>query len=90
MEKELNSPLKRINGRALKRKIADTTIKSLQLETKQQQQIIGELKPKADYTDKILKKQRPGDYYTNSKRLWHDRKCNERFITFLGSTIQTK
>ena len=28
---------------------------ALQLENKQQQQIIGELKPKADYTDKILK-----------------------------------
>ena len=52
MEKELNSP-ERIMARALK--MADTTIKSLQLETKQQQQIIGELKPKADYTDKILK-----------------------------------
>lgn len=29
--------------------------KALQLENKQQQQIIGELKPKADYTDRILK-----------------------------------
>ncbi len=52
LEKDWNAPEK-VMARALK--IADTTIKSLQLETKQQQQIIGELKPKADYTDKILK-----------------------------------
>lgn len=51
MEKELNSP-ERIMAKALK--IADKTINILQLENKQQQQIIGELKPRADYTDKIL------------------------------------
>jgi len=52
VEKEFNSP-ERIMARALK--IADQTINCLQLETKQQKQIIGELKPKADYTDTILK-----------------------------------
>ena len=34
--------------------MADKTINNLQLVNKQQQQIIGELKPKADYTDRIL------------------------------------
>ncbi len=51
IEKDLNSPEK-IMARALR--IADETINCLQLETKQQKQIIGELKPRADYTDKIL------------------------------------
>jgi len=51
IEKEFNSP-ERIMARALR--IADVTINCLQLETKQQKQIIGELKPKADYTDTIL------------------------------------
>jgi anti-repressor protein len=51
VEKEFNSPEK-VMARALK--IADKTINILQLENKQQQQIIGELKPRADYTDRIL------------------------------------
>lgn len=51
IEKEFNSPEK-VMARALQ--IADRTINNLQLENKQQQQIIGELKPRADYTDKIL------------------------------------
>lgn len=52
IEKDWNSPDK-IMARALR--IADMTIKSLQLENKQKEQIIGELKPKADYTDRILR-----------------------------------
>ena len=52
VEKEYNSPEK-IMARALK--IADDTINRLSLVTKQQEQIIGELKPKADYVDMILK-----------------------------------
>ena len=51
IEKEWNSPEK-VMARALR--IADESIKSLQLENSQQKQIIGELKPKADYTDRIL------------------------------------
>lgn len=51
IEKEWNSPEK-VMARALK--IAETRINTLQLESTQQKQIIGELKPKADYTDKIL------------------------------------
>ena len=52
VEKEFNSPEK-IMARALK--IAEGRLNILQLENSQQKQIIGELKPKADYTDKILK-----------------------------------
>ena len=52
MEIELNSP-ERIMARALQ--IADNTIKSLTQENTIQKQLIGELKPKADYTDRILK-----------------------------------
>lgn len=51
VEKDFNSPEK-IMARALK--IAESKINVLQLETAQQKQIIGELKPKADYTDIIL------------------------------------
>ncbi len=51
IEREWNSPEK-VMARALK--IAEKRIGSLQLENSQQKQIIGELKPKADYTDKIL------------------------------------
>lgn len=51
VEKDFNSPEK-IMARALK--IAERKINVLQLETAQQKQIIGELKPKADYTDIIL------------------------------------
>ena len=51
IEKEFNSPEK-IMARALR--IADATINSLKLETKQQQQIICELQPKATYYDLIL------------------------------------
>lgn len=52
VEKEYNSPEK-IMARALR--IADETINRLSLVTKQQEQVIGELKPKADYVDTILK-----------------------------------
>lgn len=52
VEKEFNSPEK-IMARALR--IADETINRLTLATKQQEQVIGELKPKADYLDNILK-----------------------------------
>lgn len=52
VEKDFNSPEK-IMARALK--IAEGKLNVLQLENTQQKQIIGELKPKADYTDKILK-----------------------------------
>lgn len=52
VEKEFNSP-ERIMARALQ--IADNTIKSLTQENTIQKQLIGELKPKADYTDRILK-----------------------------------
>ncbi|MBR0576788.1 phage antirepressor KilAC domain-containing protein [Proteiniclasticum sp. BAD-10] len=52
VEKEFNSPEK-IMARALR--IADETINRLSLVTKQQEQVIGELKPKADYVDRILK-----------------------------------
>lgn len=52
VEKEFNSPEK-VMARALK--IADKTINTLKLENAQQNQIIKELKPKADYTDRILR-----------------------------------
>jgi len=52
VEKDYNSPEK-IMARALK--IADATINTLHLEVKIKDQLIGEMKPKADYTDKILK-----------------------------------
>jgi anti-repressor protein len=52
IEKEFNSPEK-VMARALR--IADKTINTLKLENAQQNQIIKELKPKADYTDRILK-----------------------------------
>jgi len=52
VEKEYNSPEK-IMARALR--IADETINRLSLVTKKQEQVIGELKPKADYVDSILK-----------------------------------
>lgn len=52
LEKEFNSPEK-VMARALK--IADESIRTLTTENKIQAQMIGELKPKADYTDKILK-----------------------------------
>lgn len=51
VEKDFNSPEK-IMARALR--IAEGKINTLQLENAQSKQIIGELKPKADYTDKIL------------------------------------
>lgn len=52
VEKEFNSPEK-LMARALR--IADETINNLSLVTKQQEQVIGELRPKADYLDSILK-----------------------------------
>lgn len=52
LEKEWNSPEK-VMARALK--MADKTIGSLKLLTSQQSQIINELRPKADYTDSILR-----------------------------------
>ena len=51
VEKDFNSPEK-IMARALK--IAEGRLNVLQLENTQQKQIIGELKPKADYLDTIL------------------------------------
>lgn len=51
VEKDFNSPEK-IMARALK--IAEGKLNVLQLENTQQKQLIGELKPKADYLDKIL------------------------------------
>jgi len=51
VEKDFNSPEK-IMARALK--IANNKLEVLQLENAQQNQLIGELRPKADYTDKIL------------------------------------
>ena len=51
VEKDFNSPEK-IMARALK--IAEGKLNILQLENTQQKQIIGELKPKADYLDTIL------------------------------------
>lgn len=52
VEKAWNSP-EMIMKRALE--IANKRVENLQLENAQQKQIIGELKPKADYTDTILK-----------------------------------
>lgn len=52
VEREYNSPEK-LMARALR--IADETINRLSLVTKKQEQVIGELKPKADYVDNILK-----------------------------------
>lgn len=52
VEKDFNSPEK-IMARALT--IANNTINSLQIESKIKDQQIAELKPKADYTDRILK-----------------------------------
>ena len=51
VEKAWNSP-EMIMKRALE--IANKQVESLKLENNQQKQIIGELKPKADYTDSIL------------------------------------
>ncbi|NFF68918.1 phage antirepressor Ant [Clostridium sporogenes] len=51
VEKAWNSP-EMIMKRALE--IANKRVENLKLETIQQKQIIGELKPKADYTDTIL------------------------------------
>lgn len=51
VEKEFNSPEK-IMARALK--IAESKLNVLQIENTQQKQLIGELKPKADYLDLIL------------------------------------
>lgn len=51
VEKDFNSPEK-IMARALK--IAEGKLNILQLENTQQKQLIGELKPKADYLDQIL------------------------------------
>ncbi len=51
VEKDFNSPEK-IMARALK--IAEGKLNVLQLENTQQKQLIGELKPKADYLDEIL------------------------------------
>ena len=53
VEKMWNSP-EMIMKRALE--IANKKVEHLQIENSKQKQIIGELKPKADYTDKILKK----------------------------------
>ena len=52
VEKAWNSP-EMIMKRALE--IASKQVENLMLENKQKEQIIGELKPKADYTDLILK-----------------------------------
>lgn len=52
VEKAWNSP-EMIMKRALE--IVNKRVENLQLENTQQKQIIGELKPKADYTDIILK-----------------------------------
>lgn len=52
VDKDFNSPEK-IMARALK--IAEGRLNVLQLENAQQKQVIGELKPKADYLDRILK-----------------------------------
>lgn len=52
VEKDFNSPEK-VMARALK--IAENQLRTLKLENTQQKQLIGELKPKADYTDNILK-----------------------------------
>ena len=51
VEKDFNSPEK-IMARALK--IAESKLNVLQLENNRKDQLIGELKPKADYTDRIL------------------------------------
>lgn len=52
VEKDFNSPEK-VMARALK--FAEQKLNVLQLENTQQKQLIGELKPKADYLDQILK-----------------------------------
>lgn len=52
VEKDFNSPEK-IMARALM--IAENQINTLRLDNKVKEQVIGELKPKADYVDKILK-----------------------------------
>lgn len=51
VEKDFNSPEK-VMARALK--FAEQRLNILQLENTQQKQLIGELKPKADYLDQIL------------------------------------
>ena len=51
MEERWNSP-EQVMARALK--MADNAIRSLTTKSKQQEQIINELKPKADYVDAIL------------------------------------
>lgn len=51
VEKDFNSPEK-VMARALK--FAEESLNTLKLENIQQKQIIGELKPKADYLDRIL------------------------------------
>lgn len=54
LEKAWNTP-EQVMARALK--LADQRIKALTLQSAQKDQIIGELKPKADYTDRILQSQ---------------------------------
>lgn len=54
VEKDFNSPEK-VMARALK--FAEKKLNILQLENEKQNQLIGELKPKADYTDRILQSQ---------------------------------
>lgn len=51
VEKDFNSPEK-VMARALK--FAEESLNTLKLENSQQKQLIGELKPKADYLDQIL------------------------------------
>ena len=51
VEKDFNSPEK-IMARALR--LADKQIKTLMADNDKKDQVIGELKPKADYTDRIL------------------------------------
>lgn len=78
VEKDFNSPEK-IMARALK--IAESRLNVLQLENTQQKQLIGELKPKADYLDQILQSKSTSNYNSNCKRLWNVCKSIKSKIT---------
>ena len=84
VEKDFNSPEK-VMARALK--FAEERLSVLQIENTQQKQIIGELKPKADYTDKILQNRAlvtitaiAKDYGMSAKKL--NKKLHELKVQF--------
>ena len=84
VEKDFNSPEK-IMARALT--IANNTINNFQIESKIKDQEIAELKPKADYIDKILKSKSFVTISPNSKRLWNVRADTEQEASRTKNTV---